>query len=58
MENLNVYQKAFVEAVEATIGNGLPYEKFISVFKDATFSMRQLYEMFCVGYDMGKESLK
>ena len=58
MENLNEYQKAFIEAAEIIIGNGLPYEKLINLFKDATFSMNQLYEMFCVGYDMGKESAK
>lgn len=58
---MNEWQKAFVEVIEnkASLNSfGLPYNKFISLFKDSSFSLENLYEMFCLGYEAGKESTR
>ena len=55
---MNEYQEAFIKAMEkeASFNPGFPYEKFVSLFKDSSFSLGNLYEAFCLGYDAGQKS--
>lgn len=55
------YQKCFIDCIENHFSKnsfGLPYAKFCKHFKDANFSIEDIYEMFCLGIDYGSNVIK
>ena len=58
---MNEYQKAFMEVIEHKCSLNqfnVPYKTWIETFKDAKFSIKDLYELFCLGYSEGSRIRK
>lgn len=56
------YQKRFIDCIEKHFSKnsffGFPYTEFCKFFKDAEFSIEDIYEMFCLGIDYGSNAIK
>lgn len=56
------YQKCFIDCIEKHFSKnnflGFPYAIFCKHFKDAEFSIEDIYEMFCLGIDYGSNVIK
>lgn len=57
---MNEYQKSFMKVIENQCSLNqfnVPYEQWFATFKDSNFNMKQLYELFCLGFEEGKKSI-
>ena len=55
------YQKLFIDCIcqhFSKNGFGLPYNVFCKQFKDARYTLDDIYEMFCFGIDYGSGKIK